>query len=47
MPAWVVHGVRSNFVASRQKRAFEAKPNWTSDVLGTGALPHLELPHSL
>ncbi len=42
MPVWVVHGVRGDFVEYTGLRHFEASPNWTLEVLPTGALPHFE-----
>jgi pimeloyl-ACP methyl ester carboxylesterase len=41
-PVWVVHGVRGDFVDYTGLAQFSATPNWTIDVLPTGALPHFE-----
>jgi pimeloyl-ACP methyl ester carboxylesterase len=43
-PVLVVHGVRGDFTDFRGTRLMADKPNWTIDVLQTGALPHFELP---
>ena len=42
-PVWMVHGVRGDFVDYKGKRLVEDRPNWTIDVLETGALPQFEL----
>lgn len=42
MPVWMVHGVRGDFVDYRYKSAFTQQPNWTFDVMPTGALPYFE-----
>ncbi len=42
MPVWLVHGVRGDFVDYRHKAAFALQPNWSFDVMATGALPHFE-----
>ncbi len=44
-PVWVVHGVRGDFVDYRGLRLLADRPNWTTEVLPSGALPHFELPH--
>ncbi len=41
-PVWVVHGVRGDFTQYRGLAALADKPNWTMEVLPTGALPHFE-----
>lgn len=43
LPVWLVHGVRGDFVDFRQKRLVEDKPNWTTEVFRSGALPHFEM----
>ena len=40
---WVVHGVRGDFVDYRGLQQVAHRPNWTVEVLPTGALPHFEL----
>ena len=42
MPVWLIHGIRGDFVDYRQKQRFALSPNWTMDVLPTGALPYFE-----
>jgi hypothetical protein len=42
MPVWMVHGVRGDFVDYRHRSAFAQQPNWTFDVMPTGALPYFE-----
>lgn len=42
MPVWMVHGVRGDFVDYRHKSAYAHQPNWTFDVMPTGALPYFE-----
>lgn len=42
MPVWMVHGVRGDFVDYRHRSAFAQRPNWTFDVMPTGALPYFE-----
>ena len=42
LPVWMVHGVRGDFVDYKGKRLIEGRPNWTIDVLETGALPQFE-----
>ncbi len=42
MPVWMVHGVRGDFVDYRHKSAYAGLPNWTFDVMPTGALPYFE-----
>lgn len=44
MPVWMVHGVRGDFVDYEQKRVVQQLPNWSIDVLQTGAMPHFEKP---
>jgi pimeloyl-ACP methyl ester carboxylesterase len=41
-PVWVVHGVRGDFVNYRGLHAMAGRPNWTIDVMPTGALPYFE-----
>jgi pimeloyl-ACP methyl ester carboxylesterase len=41
-PVWMVHGVRGDFVDYRYKKAFAQRPNWTFEVMPTGALPYFE-----
>jgi pimeloyl-ACP methyl ester carboxylesterase len=43
-PIWVVHGVRGDFVDYRGLGQVAGRPNWTVEVLSTGALPHFEMP---
>jgi len=40
---WVAHGVRGDFVDYRGLRQVADRPNWTIEVLPTGALPHFEM----
>ena len=42
MPVWMVHGVRGDFVDYRHKATYAGLPNWTFDVMPTGALPYFE-----
>jgi len=42
MPVWMVHGVRGDFVDYHGKHAVEGLPNWTIEVMQTGAMPHFE-----
>jgi pimeloyl-ACP methyl ester carboxylesterase len=42
-PIWVAHGVRGDFVEYRGLRQVADRPNWTVEVLPTGALPHFEM----
>jgi pimeloyl-ACP methyl ester carboxylesterase len=42
-PIWVAHGVRGDFVDYRGLRQVADRPNWTIEVLPTGALPHFEM----
>ena len=42
VPVWMVHGVRGDFVDYRHKSAYVGLPNWTFDVMPTGALPYFE-----
>ncbi len=44
MPTWLVHGVRGDFVDYRLKSRFAQVPNWTMDVVLTGAIPYFEIP---
>jgi pimeloyl-ACP methyl ester carboxylesterase len=44
MPTWLVHGVRGDFVDYRLKSRFAKAPNWTTDVMSTGAIPYFEVP---
>lgn len=41
-PVWMVHGTRGDFVDYRHVGTVRDKPNWTVDVLPTGAFPHFE-----
>jgi len=41
-PVWMVHGTRGDFVDYRHKRRVEHRPNWTIEVMPTGAFPHFE-----
>lgn len=41
-PVWVCHGVRGDFVDYGRKREVAGRPNWTVEVLRTGALPQFE-----
>ncbi|KQP54308.1 alpha/beta hydrolase [Methylobacterium sp. Leaf111] len=41
-PVWMVHGTRGDFVDYRHADRFRGDPNWTLDVLETGAFPHFE-----
>lgn len=43
-PTWLVHGVRGDFVDYRLKSRFAAAPNWSMDVMETGAMPYFEAP---
>lgn len=42
LPVWMVHGVRGDFVDYSGKTLVQDRPNWTIDVLETGALPQFE-----
>jgi pimeloyl-ACP methyl ester carboxylesterase len=42
-PIWVAHGVRGDFVDYRGLKQVADRPNWTTEVLLTGALPHFEM----
>jgi pimeloyl-ACP methyl ester carboxylesterase len=42
-PVWVVHGTRGDFVNYKGLRVFSANPQWTVEILPTGALPHFEM----
>ncbi len=42
-PVWVAHGVRGDFVDYRGLSQVAGRPNWTIEVLQTGALPHFEM----
>lgn len=44
MPVWMIHGVRGDFVDYQQKGLVQRLPNWTIDVVQTGAMPHFEKP---
>lgn len=44
MPVWMIHGVRGDFVDYSGKSRVERLPNWTFDVVQTGAMPHFEKP---
>jgi pimeloyl-ACP methyl ester carboxylesterase len=43
-PVWVIHGNRGEFADFRGLRHLRDQPNWTIEVLATGALPHFERP---
>ncbi len=43
VPVWVAHGVRGDFAKYAGLRALQDRPNWTIEVLPTGALPHFEM----
>jgi pimeloyl-ACP methyl ester carboxylesterase len=43
-PIWVAHGVRGDFTDYRGLKQVADRPNWTVEVLPTGALPHFEMP---
>jgi len=43
-PTWACHGVRGDFTDYRQLGPVAQRPNWTVDVLQTGALPYFEIP---
>ena len=42
-PIWVAHGVRGDFVEYGGLQGVANRPNWTVEVLPTGALPHFEM----
>lgn len=42
LPVWVCHGVRGDFVDYGRTRDVAGRPNWTIEVLRTGALPQFE-----
>jgi len=44
IPVWVVHGNHGDFCDFRALRQMSDCPNWTIEVLATGALPHFERP---
>jgi len=44
VPVWVVHGNHGDFCDFRALRQMSDCPNWTIEVLATGALPHFERP---
>jgi pimeloyl-ACP methyl ester carboxylesterase len=44
LPAWLVHGVRGDFVDYTYAEAVDQRPNWSRVVFQTGALPHFERP---
>ena len=44
LPVWMMHGVRGDFTDYSGKSAVADKPNWTIEVLPTGALPYFEMP---
>ncbi len=44
LPIWMVHGRRGDFTDYSQTDHVRGRPNWTIDVLETGALPHFEMP---
>jgi pimeloyl-ACP methyl ester carboxylesterase len=46
-PAWLVHGVRGDFVDYTHAATVDERPNWARQVFQTGALPHFERPDDL
>ncbi|CAA2107083.1 hypothetical protein MBUL_03984 [Methylobacterium bullatum] len=44
LPVWMIHGVRGDFVNYPHADRVAGRPNWTLDVLPTGAFPHFEDP---
>jgi pimeloyl-ACP methyl ester carboxylesterase len=42
MPVWMAHGVRGDFVDYHHKTRVLGWPNWSIDILPTGAFPHFE-----
>jgi pimeloyl-ACP methyl ester carboxylesterase len=44
LPVWMVHGVRGDFVDYRRKDTVAERPNWTIDVMQSGAMPQYEFP---
>jgi hypothetical protein len=38
----MVHGTKGDFVDYRDKARYAARPNWSIDVMPTGALPYFE-----
>ena len=42
VPVWMVHGVRGDFTDYRHQSAYAHLPNWTFNVMPTGALPYFE-----
>ncbi|MCJ2034872.1 alpha/beta fold hydrolase [Methylobacterium sp. J-068] len=42
LPVWMVHGTRGDFVDYCHAERFRDAPNWTIDVMETGAFPHFE-----
>ena len=42
MQVWMIHGVRGDFVDYEQKGLVQRLPNWSIDVVQTGAMPHFE-----
>jgi pimeloyl-ACP methyl ester carboxylesterase len=44
IPVWVLHGNRGDHCDFRALRHMSDRPNWTVEVLATGALPHFERP---
>lgn len=43
-PVWAVHGVRGDFVDYRGLAQMADRPNWSVQVMQTGAMPHFEAP---
>ena len=41
-PVWMVRGIRGDFVDYHLKKRVEHRPNWTIEVMPTGAFPHFE-----
>lgn len=46
-PIWMVHGTRGDFVDYHHKERVAHKPNWTIQVMETGAFPHFEKPEQV
>ena len=44
LPAWLVHGMRGDFVDYTHAATVDQRPNWLRQVFPTGALPHFERP---
>jgi pimeloyl-ACP methyl ester carboxylesterase len=46
LPVWMVHGVRGDFVDYRRKDTVADRPNWSIDVMQSGAMPQYEYPEA-